>query len=117
MYAQVRPDNGTRGILKVIIVTVLESLFGVIIACLQLCRPSLEKVTAYMKPLEAETRNVHPNGIARAHSKRLKIVGCRRCDYFLFQTDLEDHSIRNHVADRSDPADDPFDAYGHMVGV
>lgn len=117
MYAQVRPDDYTRGILKVTIVTVLEPLLGVITACLPLYRPSLKKVTAYMKPPKAETRNVLSSGMARARLNRLKTVGCRRYDDSLLQTDLEDQSTRNHVADRSDLADDPVDAYGHLVGV
>ena len=117
MYAQVRPDDYTRGILEVAVVTVLEPLLGIITACLPLCRPSLKKVAAYMKPPKAETRNVLSSGMARARLERLKTVGCRRYDDSLLQTDLEDQSTRNHVADRSDSADDTVDAYGHLVGV
>ena len=89
MFAQVDSDDYTRGILKVVIVTAMEPLLGIIAACLPLFRPAMREVTSRMRKIEPETHNVLSSSMVHLHQKRPKGTAFQHLDDSLV-IDLED---------------------------
>ena len=90
MFAQVDPDDYTRGILKVIIVTAMEPLLSIIVACSPLFRPAIREFTRRMRKSEPEMHNVLSSHMAHLHQKRPKGITFQHLDDSVLVTDLED---------------------------
>ena len=90
MFAQVGPDDYTRGILRVIIVTAVEPLLGIIVACSPLFRPAIREVTSRMRKSEPGKHNVLSSSVAHLHQKRPKRTAFQHLDDSLLHIDLED---------------------------
>ena len=97
MSVQLNLEDFTYDITKISIVTILEPLLGIIIACLPLFPAALKKVTGHMKNASPETRNVLSSSMARVRLKRSKNSFFASYNDSVRLTDLEDNKTHTHI--------------------
>lgn len=114
LSAQIELTNYTYDILKISIVTILEPLLGVIIACLPLFPPAIKKLTA-----GSEKSYIPSSAVARIRLKRLKSSASKSFEDSFPLTDLDEKRTQNHITDPSGKSDhvsgscEQFDAVGN----
>lgn len=96
LFAQLKDKDYVDNIPLVIIMSILEPLLGIIVACLPLFRPTIKKVASHMKGARSETPNVISSTMARLRLKRAKGSVIQRFDDSLLLTGLDDHRTQAH---------------------
>ena len=91
LYAQMKIKDYVNNMAIVSILSILEPLLGIIIACLPLFRPTIKKVASRVKGIKSETPNVFSSTVARLRLKRAKGSVFQRFDDSLLLTGLEDN--------------------------
>lgn len=116
LSAQLKLDDYTYDISRIAIVTILEPLLGITIACLPLFPPAIKKLTA--RKSESETRNVFPSSItARLRLKKSQSSALQGFDDSFPLTDLEAKGTINHITGPSGESDYLSEGYGHFAGI
>lgn len=109
-------DDFTYSIAKIGIVTTLEPLLGIIIACLPFFPPALKKMSGHMKT-KPEIRNVLSSAMARLRSKRSEHSNFQRFDDSYALTDLENNNTHNHITGISSEPDSLDRDYRELAGA
>ena len=106
-------DDFTYEVLKLTIVTSLEPLLGIVIACLPFFPPVIRKIAAYYRNNKIKTRNVLSSSIARLRAKRSSAF--RSIDDSFPLPDLEEAKTQNHITGPSRKHDHDFGGYGQFA--
>lgn len=109
-------DDFTYSIAKIGIVTTLEPLLGIIIACLPFFPPALKKMSGHMKT-KPEIWNVLSSAMARLRSKRSENSTFQRFDDSYPLTDLENNNTHNHITGISSEPDSLDRNYRELAGA
>lgn len=100
LSAQIELTNYTYDILKISIVTILEPLLGVIIACSPLFPPAIKKLTA-----SSEKSYILSSAVARIRLKRSKSSASKSFEDSFPLTDLDEKRTQNHITGPSGKSD------------
>ena len=109
---QINLDDFTYDVTRISIVTQLEPLLGIIIACLPTFPPAVKKLTGHIKTTNPKTRNVLSNSVARLRLRRAKDSTFKQFDDSVLLTDLENNRAFDHVVGPSDRSD--YSVKGNM---
>ena len=109
-------DHSLYSVAGVDIVTLLEPLLGIIVACLPLFPPALKKVVDHMSKTNPETRNVLSSSMARLRMKRSKSSAFHSLGDSFPLTDLEAKGTHNHITGSSGKPDGMFEGDGNPDG-
>ena len=112
LSVQIKLDSYSRDLLKISIVTILEPLLGIIVACLPIFPPAIKKITA-----RSEESYVLSSAVARLRLKRSKSSASKNCDDSFPLTELEEKRTRNHITGPSGKPDDVSGSHGRFDGV
>ena len=85
-------DDYTDGIARIGIVTTLEPLLGIIVACLPIFPPALKVIFGHVKRASPETHNTISSSITRLRLRRSKGSHFERFEDYLL-TDLENQGV------------------------
>lgn len=96
LASQLKLDDYTDGIARIGIVTTLEPLLGIIVACLPIFPPTLKAILGHVKRASPETHNTLSSSIARLRLKRSKGSPFERFDDYLL-TDLENQRVEQTI--------------------
>ncbi|KAF6232640.1 hypothetical protein HO173_009079 [Letharia columbiana] len=110
-------DDFTYGITKIAIVTILEPLLGIIIACLPLFPPTVKKITGYSKETNSETRNVLSSSMARLRLKRSRNSAFQRFKDSSLLSDLEHNKTQIDASDATSKPDSLVDGRSPFAAV
>lgn len=117
MTTQINLDDYTYDIAKAIIVSLLEPLLGIIVACLPLFPAAVKKVATHIRKTDPETPNVLSSSMARLRLKRAKGSAFQSLSDSFSLTDLDVRGTQNHVTGPSGKPDDIFEGYGKLAGL
>ncbi|KAK3167522.1 hypothetical protein OEA41_010649 [Lepraria neglecta] len=93
--AQIQIDDFTYDLAKLAIVTDLEPLLGITIACLPLFPPTFNRLFGLKK--QPDSRNVLSSSLARLRSRRMKNSAFGKFDDSYPLTDIEGLRTQNHI--------------------
>ena len=99
------------------VVTLLEPLLGIIVACLPIFPPAVTKVVAHMRKTHPETRNVLSSSMARLRMKRSESSAFQSLDESSPLTDLEAKRTQNHITGPSGKPDGMLEGYGNLAEI
>ena len=114
---QIDLEDYTYSIARVGILTLLEPLLGIIVACLPIFPPAIAKVVAYMRKTRPETRNVLSSSMARLRMKRSKSSAFQSLDDSSPLSDLEAKGTQNHITGSSGKPDGVFEGHGNLAKI
>ena len=114
---QLNLDDYTYSIAKVGVVTLLEPLLGIIVACLPIFPPAVTKVVAHMRKTHPETHNVLSSSMARLRMNRSKSSAFQSLDDSSPLTSLEAKRTQNHITGPSGKPDGMFEGYGNLAEI
>ncbi len=114
---QLRLDDYTYSILKVSIVTVLEPLLAIIIACLPLFPPALKRTIGAMRKTKSETPIALSTTMTWLRVKRSKSSAFQSVDDCFPLTDLEGKRTQNHISGPNGKLDYVSEGYGKIHGI
>ena len=115
VYSQINLDDlYTEGWINV--VTLLEPLLGIVVACLPLFPPAIKKVVDHMRKTKSETRNVLSSSMARLRMKRSKSSAFQSLGDSSPLTDLEVKGTRNRITGPGGKSDGVFGGDGNSAG-
>ena len=109
---QVKLDDYTYSVARVGVVTLLEPLLGIIVACLPIFPPAIKKIIDYMKSTHPETHNVLSSSMARLRLKRSKSSSFQSLEDSSPLRDLEAKGTQNHITGPSGKPGYRFESYG-----
>lgn len=110
-------EDFTYSLAKIGIVTILEPLLGIIIACLPLFPPALKKIGGHMKT-DPGTPNVLSSAMARLRSKRSENSTFQRVDDSYPLTELENNTTtHNCITGKSSKQDSLDRDYRGLAGA
>ena len=98
LSVQINLDDFTYDVTRIAIVTQLEPLLGIIIACLPIFPPAVRKLTSHIKTTNSNTRNVLSNSVARLRLRRAKDSTFKRFNDSVLLTDLENNRAFDHIS-------------------
>ena len=98
------------------VVSLLEPLIGIVVACLPLFRPAIRKVVDHMRKTKPETRNVLSSSMARLRMKRSKSSAFQSLVDLFPLTDLEAQGTQNRITGPRGKPDEVFEGYGDLAG-
>ena len=104
LASQLKVDDYTDGIARIGIVTTLEPILGIIVACLPIFPPALKVIFGHVKKASPETHDTISSSIARLRLKRSKGSRFERFDDYLL-TDLEDQRVEQAITGPSQKPD------------
>ena len=116
LSTQVKLDDYTYSIARVAVVTLLEPLLGIIVACLPIFPPAVTKMVSHMRKTHPEIRNVLSSSMARLRMKRSKSSAFQSLGESSPLTDLEAKGTQNHITGPSGKPDGTFEGYGDLAG-
>lgn len=105
LSVQIDLDDFTYDITRIGIVTELEPLLGITIACLPIFPPAIKKLTGHIKTTNSNTRNVLSNSVARLRLRRAKDSTFKRFNDSVLLTDLENSRTFDHISSPSGRSD------------
>ena len=97
-------DDYTDGIARIGIVTTLEPILGIIVACLPIFPPALKVVFGHVKRVSPETQNVISSSVAQLRLRRSKSSPFEKFDEYLL-TDIENQRIEQTISGPSNKSD------------
>ena len=98
-------DDFAYDIERIGIMTELEPLLGIIIACLPTFPPAVKKLAGHIKTTNPKAPNVLSNSVARLRLRRAKDSTFKQFDDSVLLTDLENTRAFDHVSGPSDRSD------------
>lgn len=99
LATRLQMDDFTYDIARIGMVSMLEPLLGITIACLPLFPPALKKMTGRLDASgSGGTPNVLSSSVARLRAKRSKNSEFEKFNDSDLLTDLEDNRIENHIS-------------------
>ena len=117
LAAQFNMNDYTDGVARIGIVTTLEPLLGIIVACLPMFPPALKKVFGHVKKTSPETQNGLSSSMVRLRLERSKNSTPQRFDDSWLLTDLENNKIEPIVSGPSSKPDSLVRGYSQSAGV
>ena len=105
LSVQIDMDDFTYDITRIGIVTELEPLLGITIACLPIFPPAIKRLTGHIKTTDSETRNVLSSTMVRLRLRRVKDSTFKRFNDSVLLTDLEDNRTFEHISGPSGRSD------------
>ena len=117
LSTQLRLDDYTYTILKVSIVTVLEPLLAIVIACLPLFPPALKRTMGAVRKTKSETPIALSTTLARLRVKRSKSSAFQSLDDSFPLTELEGKRTQNHISGPNGKLDYVSECYGKIRGM
>lgn len=117
LSTQLQLDDYTYDISAISVVTIMEPLLGIIIACLPFFPPAIKKLAGQMKRTDSEKRNVLSSSMARLRLKRSKSSASPGFDDTFPLTNLEDKGIQNRITGPSRRLDYMSEGYGQFAEV
>lgn len=117
LYVNRKVDDYTFGIAKIDIVTVMEPLLSIIVACFPVFPPALRRFTSYIKSNNSETRNVLSSSMVRSRLKRSDHSTFQKFDDSFLLTDLEENRFQTKVTGPSSKPGPLMDGCSQFGGV
>ncbi|KAM0801841.1 hypothetical protein BDR22DRAFT_888293 [Usnea florida] len=105
LSVQFNQEDFAYDVARIGIVTELEPLLGIIIACLPTFPPAIKKLTGHIKSPNSETRNILSSTMVRLRLRRAKDSTFNRFDDSVLLKDLENNRAFDHVSGPSDRSD------------
>ena len=116
MTTKVNQHELTNTIARVTLVTLLEPLLGIVVACLPLFPSAIKKVLTHMRKSDPETRNVLSSSMARLRMKRSKSSAFQSLGDSFPLTELETKGTQNHITGPIGKPDGILEGYGSLAG-
>ena len=113
---QANVDDYTYSISRVGILTLLEPLLGIIVACLPIFPPAVTKMVSHMRKTHPETRNVLSSSVDRLRMKRSKSSAFQSLGDTFPLTDLEVKGTQNRITGPSGKPNGMSEGYGDLAG-
>lgn len=117
LAAQLKIDDYTYGTAKIGIVTNLEPLLGIIVACLPIFPPALKRIFGHVKNTSSETHNVLSSSVTRSRLKRSKNLTLERFDDSYLLADLENSKVENIITGTGSKSNSVFRSCSQSTGV
>ena len=116
LSVQIDMDDFTYDITRIGIVTELEPLLGITIACLPIFPPAIKTMTGHIKTTDSETRNVLSSTMVRLRLRRVKDSTFKRFNDSVLLTDLEDNRTFEPISGPSGISDSSVEGKMPLAG-